>query len=168
MRKVRILSVLVLLALAMTIPLAMAKPSGYNWKARVFVGTGEEWYMQKHSASHAAAHANLGIYSHDKLVMKWNAEWDRGNDEAWANGPYDAWCTNQWNGMSGDGSGETWHYKNVWVGPDDPDTIGVYDPPYPRDGIPLWGQFEMIMSHGTYGGEHIWEIHATPTGLSRP
>jgi hypothetical protein len=78
-------------ALIMAYPLAVAKPSGYNYKARVFVGTGEMWYMQKYSKSHDDAHAYLGIYAHDKLVMKWNAEWDRGNAEAWSNGPYNAW-----------------------------------------------------------------------------
>jgi len=163
MKRIGTLSVLVLLTLAMVVPLAMAKPSGYNWKAGVFVGTGEQWYIQKYGGTHEEAHAYLGIYAHDKLVMKWNAEWDRGNDEGWLNPPYDAWCTNQWNGMSGDGSGETWHYKNIWVGPE------LQESPYWREGgYPIWGQFEVILSHGTMDGEHIWDAHAIPTGLCGP
>jgi hypothetical protein len=143
--------------------MVLAIPSGYNWKARVFVGTGELWAMQKLGMSHDNAEAYMGIYAHDKLMMKWNAEWDRGNAENWNNGPYAAWCTNEWNGMVPGGSGETWHYMNIWVGPE------LEASPYWRDGgYAIWSQFEVILSHGTYDDEHFWDAHAIPTGLLGP
>jgi len=38
--------------------------------------------------------------------------------------------------------------------------------PYWREGgYPIWGQFEVIMDHGTAGGEHFWYALATPCGL---
>ena len=92
--------------------------------------------------------------------MKWNAEWERGNEEGWTDTYYGAWCINEWSGMSPDGSWETWHYKIIWVGPE------LENSPYWREGgYPVWGQFEVIMSHGTEGGEHYWECLATPNGL---
>src|SRR3990172_7840900 len=84
---------------------------GYNYQARVFVGTGESWSLAK-----GLPPGYLGVYAQDKLVMKWNAEWDRGNAENWANldgNGYDAWENNEWNGVNG-GSGEVWHYKIKW------------------------------------------------------
>lgn len=83
---------------------------GYNRTARIFNGTGSSWCLEQGALADC-----LGIYSPDKLVMKWNAEWDRGNDEGWANPPYAAWENNEWNGMKG-GSGAVWKYKIVWVG----------------------------------------------------
>lgn len=145
---------------------------GYNTRARVFVGNGESWAMGKLGYTHEQAEAYMGPYAHDRLVMKWNAEWDRGNAEGWSNPPYAAWCTNQWNGMSGvewqggvtEGSGETWHYKNIWIGPQgQPDGT-----PLPDGGYIIWGQFEVIMSHGTFDGEHFWDALAKPAGLVRP
>jgi hypothetical protein len=70
---------------------------GYNRKARIFVGTGMSWCMGK-VGDQAWCENYLGIYANDKLVMKWNAEWDRGNAENWANGPYGAWTDNEWKG----------------------------------------------------------------------
>lgn len=124
---------------------------GYNRTARIFSGTGLSWCMEQGSTE-AWCESYLGAYANDKLVMKWNAEWDRGNEEGWANGPYDAWENNQWNGMEPGGSGEIWHYKIVWVGPctDGADCI--------------WDQFAVIMSQGTAGGEHIWDVLAQPAG----
>ncbi len=171
MKRVRTLSVVFLLALALIVPLAMAKPGGFNYKARIFVGTGEQWYMQKFNATQEQAEAYLGIYTHDKLVMKWSKGWDdaifgpdgiRGNGDELPWGP-DAWETNEWNGMFPGGSGETWHYKIIWVGAE------LEQSDYWRDGgLPIWGQFEVIMSHGTVGGEHIWEAHAIPNGFGGP
>jgi len=94
--------------------------------------------------------------------MKWNAEWDRDNNEGWSKPPYDAWENNEWNGMVPRGSGEIWHYKIIWVGSEGSQ--------YWREGgYPIWGQFEVIMSHGVAGGEHIWETlgHAIPTGYGQ-
>jgi len=146
---------------------------GYNRSARVFVGTGESWAMGKLGLTHEAAESYMGAYAHDRVVMKWNAEWDRGNDEAWLNPPYAAWCTNEWNGMSGlewgggltEGSGETWHYKIIWI----ESPHGLPDgTPLPDGGYTIWGQFEVVMSHGNVDGEHFWEARAKPAGLMRP
>lgn len=98
-------------------------------------------------------------YAHDHLVMKWSKGWDAARFGGAAWGP-DAWCTNHWNGRVPDGSDEIWHYKIVWVGPE------LEASPYWREGgYPIWGQFEVIFSHGTSPDGHFWETHATPTGL---
>jgi hypothetical protein len=136
---------------------------GYNNKARLFNGTGESWAMGKFGMTKAQADAYMGVYAQDKLVMKWNAEWDRGNAENWANGPYAAWTDNEWNGAFKGGSGAVWHYKIVWVGGSHP----VDYEPAPDGGYYIWGQFEVIMDQGkdpSYGPGHFWFAHATPTG----
>ena len=51
---------------------------GYNYAAGIFNGTGESWSLAKGLPADY-----LGAYSKDKLVMKWNTEWDRGNAEGW-------------------------------------------------------------------------------------
>lgn len=126
---------------------------GYNYEARVFVGPAD------------GVDRNLDgnvwgdpTYANDHLKMKWSKGWDnaRFHDGEWT---CDAWEDNQWNGMFPGGSGETWHYKIVWVG------LELEDSPCWREGgYPIWGQFEVIMSHGTYEGEHAWETHAIPAG----
>src|SRR3989344_6436842 len=78
---------------------------GYNDTARLFNGTGSSWCLAKGLPADC-----MGIYSPDKLVMKWNADWDRGNAENWSNPPYRAWTDNEWNGKKA-GSGAVWHYK---------------------------------------------------------
>ncbi|MFB0568316.1 MAG: hypothetical protein ACETV0_01660 [Nitrososphaeria archaeon] len=158
--------------LVMAIPMSLAaKPNdvgfdefGYNWRARNFVGTGESWAMGKLGMTHEQAEAYMTPYHHDKLVMKWNAEWDRGNAEGWSEPPYAAWCTNQWNGMAG-GSGETWHYVIIWVGAAGSE---YREQLWREGGYEIWGQFEVVLSHGTIDGEHIWDAHATPTGRIKP
>lgn len=129
---------------------------GYNNTARIFNGTGESWSLAKGLPADY-----LGIYAPDKLVMKWNAEWDRGNDENWSNPPYNAWTSNEWNGKNG-GSGSVWHYKIVWVGDyaADPSLIT-------EGGYGIWGQFEVIMDQGqdpNIGPGHIWFAKADPAG----
>ena len=127
---------------------------GYNRTAMIFNGTGSSWCQAKSLPANCQ-----GIYSPDKLVMKWNAEWDRGNAEGWANPPYAAWEDNEWNGAVPGGSGEVWHYKIIWVGPQ------LENSPYWREGgYPVWGQFEVIMDQGISGGLHTWFAHANPTG----
>jgi len=127
---------------------------GYNYRARIFVGKAD------------GVDRNLDetvwgdpTYANDHLVMKWSKAWD---DARFGSGPWtpEAWCSNEWNGMALGGSGEVWHYKIIWVGPE------LETSPYWREGgYPIWGQFEVIMSHGTTKGEqHIWETHAIPTG----
>ena len=128
---------------------------GYNRCAHQFVGTGSSWCLARGASANC-----LGIYSPDKLVMKWNAEWDRGNAEGWSdpNG-YRAWENNNWNGMCDGCSGEVWHYKIKWIG-----LCGADGTPTGDGGYCLWGQFEVLMDQGTSGGEHLWYTHAIPTG----
>jgi len=131
--------------------------SGYNYKARIFVGTCEQWCTQKPTDC-----SYCGVYLNDKITMKWNAEWDRGNDEGWSNPPYDAWENNEWNGMFPGGSGAVWHYKIKWVG-----DCETYPDLLPEGSYCIWGQFATIMDQGVdpnYGSGHIWFAHGLPTG----
>ena len=131
---------------------------GYNNKARIFNGTGSSWCLAKSLPADC-----LGIYSPDKLVMKWNAAWDAcntaGNDSASACAG--AWTDNEWNGNNG-GSGAVWHYKIIWVGSE------AEDSPYWKEGgYSVWGNYEVIMDQGkdpSYGPGHHWFAHANPTG----
>jgi len=118
---------------------------GYNYTARIFNGTGSSWCRAKGSPSDC-----LGIYSPDKLVMKWNAEWDRGNDEGWAHPPYAAWVDNEWNGKVAGGSGEVWHYKIVWVGP--LQLTGTYTINLLYEGNPYVYTLTLIQSDDTLTG----------------
>lgn len=164
MKKV-ILGLLISVMMVMPVGLVMAKGGfdefGYNKQARNFVGTGMSWCMGK-IGNEAWCTAYLGPYANDKLVMKWNAEWDRGNAEKWKNPPYAAWEDNEWNGAFPNGSGAVWHYKIKW------------DQGCAQNGVPsvdgaycIWGQFATIMDQGkdpSYGPGHIWFAHAAPNG----
>jgi hypothetical protein len=163
MKKIIFGAILSVFALAVVVVPAFAvKPAdkgfnenGYNYNARIFVGAAD------------GVDKNLDetvwgdpTYANDKLVMKWNAEWDRGNAEGWTDPEgYDAWENNEWNGAVPGGSGEVWHYKIKWVGSDLADS-----PRWVEGGYAVWGQFEVIMDHGTTGGEHVWYAHGIPTG----
>lgn len=128
---------------------------GYNRCARNFVGLLGGWCAQ-HGMGWACAGTPWAPYANDRLVMKWNAEWDRGNAEGWKKPPYAAWENNEWNGKVPGGSGEVWHYKIVWVG------TGCES-----EGVPekcVWGLFETILSQGTVANEHLMAVHATPNG----
>ena len=126
---------------------------GYNYQARIFVGPAD------------GVDKNLDgmvwgdpTYASDHLVMKWSKAWDdaKFNGAAWTP---DAWENNEWNGAGPGGSGETWHYKIVWVGPD------LEDSPYWRPGgYAIWGQFEVRMDQGNDADGHVWLAHANPTG----
>ena len=117
---------------------------GYNRVARVFVGTGNSWCMGKLGMTLEACTAYMDPYGNDHLVMKWNKEWDRGNQTNWSMPPYKAEENNEWNGAFAGGSGEVWHYKIVWVGncSTNPDLV-------PEGGYCIWGQFAVIMDQGT-------------------
>lgn len=126
---------------------------GYNYNARIFSGTGSSWCLAR-----GASATCLGDYSNDKLIMKWNAEWDRGNAENWANPPYNAWENNEWNGNVENGSGTVWHYKIDW-------SQICADGGTPTDGgYCIWGQFEVLMDQGTDPSGHTWFAHAKPAG----
>jgi hypothetical protein len=130
---------------------------GYNNKARIFNGTGESWSLAKGLPADY-----WGAYAKDKLIMKWNSEWDRGNAENWANGPYAAWEDNEWNGAFKGGSGAVWHYKIVWIGGSNPEGTML-----PDGGYVIWGQFEVIMDQGkdpSLGPGHFWFAKASPCG----
>lgn len=131
---------------------------GYNYTARNFVGTYTSWAMSKYGWTYDQAQTNLGAWANDKLVMKWNAEWDRGNAENWANGPYKAWTSNEWNGRA-NGSGEVWHYKIVWVGDyvANPDLI-------PEGAYGIWGQFAVVMDNGSNADRVHTLMHSSPGG----
>ena len=132
--------------------------SGYNWTARIFNGTAMQWCMEK-IGDETWCLSFLGETANDKLIMKWNAEWDRGNAENWSNPPYAAWENNNWNGKVPGGSGDVWHYKIVWVGP-----CGADGTVLPNGGYCIWGQFEVLTDHGTLDGVHTWFAHAKPSG----
>jgi len=126
---------------------------GYNYNARVFSGPAD-----------GVDRILDGIvwgdptYAKDHLKMTWSKGWDdaRFNGAPWTT---DAWEDNQWNGMVPGGSGETWHYKIIWVGTELEDSSN-----WREGGYPIWGQFEVILSQGTVGGGHIWETHGIPAG----
>ncbi len=131
---------------------------GYNNTARIFSGTTLSWCMAA-GGTKAYCETTYAPYAYDKLVMKWNAEWDRGNDENWSNPPYAAWENNEYNGKVEGGSGEVWHYKIVWVG-----ACGADYTPLASGGYCIWGQFATIMDMGTAENVHIWLAHGLPSG----
>lgn len=157
------LALCLVLVSIIAVPAVAAQPTdngfnefGYNYNARLFNGTGESWSLAKELPADY-----LGIYANDKLVMKWNAEWDRGNDEGW-NDPegYDAWCTNEWNGSILNGSGESETVKIIWVGAELEDSTL-----WREGGYGIWGQFEVIMDKYVGQGEHEVLAHALSNGL---
>lgn len=126
---------------------------GYNYRAGMFVGPadgvdrkldGKVWGDPS--------------YANDHVVMKWSKAWQ---DAKFNGAPWtpDAWEDNEWNGRVPGGSGEVWHYKIIWVGP------LLQQSAHWRDGgYAIWGQFEVIMSHGSIWGVHIWDCIASPAG----
>lgn len=128
---------------------------GYNRGARIFQGPADGTDKQLDGLVWGDP-----TYANDLLKMKWNAEWDRGNLEGWSNGPYDAWLDNNWNGKVTGGSGEVWQYRIKWVG-----DCGADGTELPGGGYCIWGQFGMILSHGTVDNQHIWDAHANPSGF---
>ena len=130
---------------------------GYNRTARVFVGPLAGWCTQ-HGWPNCVGNDDYLPYANDHLVMKWNAEWDRGNAEGWANGPYRAYLDNEMNGNVPGGSGWTEHFKVVWVG----DCSG---PSFTAGGYCIWGQFEAIFDRGMDPSHSRWTAaFASPAG----
>lgn len=134
---------------------------GYNRTARVFVGTCLSWGEDR-LGSTGAAEAYCGTSVNDRLVMKWNRAWDEcnehGNDDAEYCGG--AWLTNEWSGSFPGGSGETAHYKFIWIGSD-----GESSEYWQPGGEAIWGTYEWTLAHGTDAGGHWWWLHARPNGL---
>ncbi|MBI2232796.1 MAG: hypothetical protein HYU56_02665 [Candidatus Aenigmarchaeota archaeon] len=136
---------------------------GYNYQARVFVGAAD-------GVDRTLDGTVWGdpTYANDHLVMKWSKAW---NDARFNGAPWtpEAWEDNEWNGNVPGGSGETWHYKIIWVGSE------LENSPYWRDGgYAIWGQFEVIMDQGvsdtnyncdsSNNGGHQFCALATPNG----
>ena len=154
--KIGVFAIAVALAFLLVAPVAAGggfDQFGYNYTAHVFVGRadgvdrvldGKVW--------------GDPTYANDHLVMKWSKAWD---DARFHGAPWtpEAWENNEWNGKVPGGSGEVWHYKIQWVG-----SCGVDGAPLPDGGYCIWGQFEVIMDHGTIANEHFWFAHANPTG----
>ncbi len=126
---------------------------GYNYTARLFneaadgvdrVLDGKVW--------------GDPTYAKDKLGMKWSKAWHnaRFGTASWT---CDAWTDNEWNGKVPGGSGDVWHYKIAWVGPELQNSSC-----WRSGGSPIWGQFEVIFSQGTVANQHFWDVHANPVG----
>ena len=85
---------------------------GYNYQARIFVGPAD-------GVDRSLDGAVWGdpTYANDHLLMKWSKAWDdaRFHGAPWTS---EAWVDNEWNGMVPGGSGEVWHSKIIWVGPE--------------------------------------------------
>jgi len=135
--------------------------AGYNRNARIFVGTCLSWGEDK-LGSVAAAEAYCGPSLNDRLVMKWNRAWDECNEHGNDDATYcaGAWLTNEWNGKGRGGSGETAHYKFIWVG-----SAGEASEYWLPGGLPIWSNYEWTMAHGTDSGGHWWYAHARPNGF---
>ena len=126
----KIISYILCLALVALVvaPVQAAKPAdvgfnefGYNYQARLFQGRadGVDKLLDDEVWGDPA-------YANDHLVMRWSKAWDdaRFNGADWT---CDAWENNEWNGKTDGGSGEVWHYKIVWVGPQTWDVTGPYE-----------------------------------------
>jgi hypothetical protein len=159
----KLIVALALLLVLVTPSLAIADGGfdewGYNVQARLFNGVAWDWCMHK-VGSESWCTAYLGASANDKIVMKWNSEWERGNAENWSKPPYRAWENNEWNGAFPGGSAAVWHYKIVWVG-----SCGADGAPLPNGGYCIWGQFEVIMDHGVDPAHaHMWYALARAAG----
>ncbi|MBM5804962.1 MAG: hypothetical protein FJZ49_02685 [Candidatus Verstraetearchaeota archaeon] len=145
---------------------------GYNMKARIFHGTIWTRALAQFNGDANAALAFLNLmyppghtiefYMQQKLIINWNAEWDRGLSEGWSIPPYGAWLTNELNGVNEDGSKVIWHSKLVWIGPFDISLNGTYAP---DGGMYLYPCFKLIMDQGVLNGMHLWVAKALPNGL---
>jgi len=131
--------------------------SGYNRTAHIFNGTYGDWCIEKVGDIDSCM-ATYGDWWDDKLIMKWNAEWDRGNDDGWTDDDYDARLSNLGNGRLPGGSGEIYHAKIVWVGPC---TGGAN---LPDGSYCIWGEFAVIMEKSHLDGENTWLAHGIPAG----
>ncbi len=164
MKKILGLFIGVTLALALAVSVHAAggfDQYGYNYTARIFNGPLSGWCNKYYGNTDNCVGTLYEPWANDHLTMKWNAAWDACNavgglDASVCTG---AWTDNEWNGMMPGGSGETWHYKMVWVGDCVTDSTLV-----PEGGYCIWNQYAVILSHGTAEGEHLWDALAKPAG----
>lgn len=132
---------------------------GYNYKARLYQGAADGVDRRNDGTVWGDSY-----YAADHLVMKWSKAWDdaRFKGQDWT---CDAWTDNEWNGQN-NGSGEVWHYKIVWVGPEHESSKC-----WKAGGYSIWGDFEVIMSQGSVANQHFFDAHAIPSGygmMSKP
>jgi hypothetical protein len=137
---------------------------GYNYGARIFNGSFNQWCQEAFSTTTSACDSILGNYANDKLIMKWNAQWDACNANGYNNPTYclGAWVDNEFNGKFPGGSGEIWHYKIIWVG-----SAEQNSPYWLPGGYPVWGNYEVVMDQGSdpnIGPGHMWFTLAAPNG----
>ncbi len=174
MKKI-LITLMVMSVLLVSIGFVVAKPAGYNWKAKVFVGTGMQYCDQRLGITDkAACEAAIGEDADDHLVMKWSEAWHmavfgpdniRGGSDtlSWSDAVDQygsAWVNNQWNGMFPGGSGESYHSRIVWVGTPCDDT----NPNWRDGGDCIWGQMEVIHKQGIKSSGHYWLAHGIPSG----
>ncbi len=135
---------------------------GYNYGARIFNGTNASF------CASLKAPSNCDGNPYDKVIMKWNAQWDNCNANGYNNPKYclGAWVDNEYNGKVPNGSGVVWHYKIIWVG-----SAGASSPYWLAGGYSIWGNYEVIMDQGinsTCSGNvdtgHQFCALATPNG----
>lgn len=113
---------------------------GYNRVTRAFQGTGESWCTAQGRAADC-----MGEYSQSALAFFWNAGWDKGNREAWANGPYDATMTVDFGATE---------FEISWVG-----TCADGTPT--AKGTCVWGEFGI--SGTDAGPSKAWITQASPS-----
>ncbi|HUZ79092.1 MAG TPA: hypothetical protein VMV28_00490 [Thermoplasmata archaeon] len=137
-----------------------AGPSGYNYNANLFVGTGALWCTQT-DPTWTGCDAYLGASVNDILTMKWNAQWNNCNANGYDSATYclGAWVSNDWNGAVPGGDGGVWHYKIIWVG-----SAAESSPYWLPGGYTIWNNYEVVMDQGTSGGVHTFFALATPNG----
>ena len=171
----KIISALLIVSVLLSLGLVMAEPAGYNWKAKVFVGTGMQYCEQRLGITDKdLCESAISEDADDHLVMKWSQAWHmavfgpdniRGGSDtlSWSDAVDQygsAWVNNQWNGMFPDGSGESYHSRIVWVGPPCNNT----NPNWKDGGYCIWGQFEVIHKQGIDSTGHYWSAHGIPAG----
>lgn len=125
---------------------------GYNRCAEIFNGTFAGYCAEQGAPADCA-----GFLGSTSLIMKWNAEWDRGNAEKWSKPPYAANLDNEIKGSLLDGTPFSEHLKVTW---DAGCAAGT-----PAAGATcIWGPFLVLMDQGTQDGAHIWWTKWTPAG----
>jgi hypothetical protein len=136
---------------------------GYNNGARIFNGTYAQWCAAEGISSTSCVDYTFGSVN-DLLIMKWNAAWDACNASYSTNPSGDpaactgAWLDNESNGNVPGGSGYVWHYKIVYS------STCASDGTPSNGGYCVWGNYEVIMDQGTFGGVHTFNNLATPNG----
>ncbi len=129
---------------------------GYNYGARIFSGPADGIDKNLDGLVYGDP-----TYANDHLVMKWNAAWDTCNvaDSDSVSACAGAWTDNEWNGNVPGGSGDSEHYKIIWVG-----SAGKSSSYWKAGGYLVWGNYEVVMDQGSIAGSHVWYTHAIPNG----